>query len=69
MTDQSTNAIKSPSRSMGVKLIIVCFLALLMTIPALFVWSLIEDRSNRAAEVMNEVGGLVGGPQTFLGKL
>ncbi len=67
MTDQSTNAIKSPSRSMGVKLIIVCFLALLMTIPALFVWSLIEDRSNRAAEVMNEVGGLVGGPQTFLG--
>jgi inner membrane protein len=67
MTDQSTNAVKGPSRSMGVKLIFVCFLALVMTIPALFVWSLIEDRSNRAAEVVNEVGGLVGGPQTFLG--
>jgi inner membrane protein len=67
MTDQYTNAVKVPFRSMGVKLIVVCFLALLMTIPALFVWSLIEDRSNRAAEVVNEVGGLVGGPQTFLG--
>ncbi len=52
---------------MGVKLIVVCFLALVMTIPALFVWSLIEDRTNRAAQVVNEVGGLVGGPQTFLG--
>ena len=55
------------SRSMGLKLIIVCVLALVMTIPALFVWSLIEDRSQRAGEVVKEVGGLVGGPQTFLG--
>ncbi len=56
-----------PSRSMGMKLIVVCALALLMTIPALFVWSLIEDRSHRADEVVNEVSALVGGPQVFLG--
>jgi inner membrane protein len=67
MTDQSPNVSKLPFRSMGLKLIVVCFLALVMTIPALFVWSLIEDRTSRAAEVVNEVGGLMGGPQTFLG--
>lgn len=67
MTDLSTNTVKVTSRSMGMKLIVVCFLALVMTIPALFVWSLIDDRSHRADEVVNEVGGLVGGPQTFLG--
>jgi inner membrane protein len=56
-----------PARSMGVKLIVVCFLALVMTIPALFVWALIEDRSERAQQVVTEVSNLVGGPQTFLG--
>ena len=58
---------KLPSRSMGLKLIVVCFLALIMTIPAAFVWSLIDDRSHRADEVIAEVGHTVGGPQTFLG--
>ncbi len=56
-----------PVRSMGVKLIVVCFLALVMSIPALFVWALIEDRSERAQQVVTEVSNLVGGPQTFLG--
>jgi len=52
---------------MGLKLIVVCFLALIMTIPAAFVWSLIDDRSHRADQVIAEVGHTVGGPQTFLG--
>jgi inner membrane protein len=52
---------------MGLKLIVVCFLALIMTIPAAFVWSLIDDRSHRADKVIAEVGHTVGGPQTFLG--
>ena len=39
--------VKTASRSMGVKLIVVCFLALAMVIPALFVWTLIDDRSQR----------------------
>ena len=43
------------SRSMGVKLIVVCGLALLMTIPALFVGGLVEDRTTRAAEVVNKI--------------
>ena len=61
--------VKMSSRSMGVKLVVVSFLALAMTVPALFVWSLIDDRANRAAQVVKEVGGLVGGPQTFLGPI
>ncbi len=59
--------VKLPFRSMGVKLIVVCLLALVMTVPALFVWNLIDDRNRRADQVVNEVGGLLGGPQTFLG--
>ena len=67
MNDTSVVKAKLPNRSMGVKLIVVGALALVMTIPALFVWSLIDDRTHRAEEVVNEIGGLVGGPQIFLG--
>jgi inner membrane protein len=52
---------------MGVKLIIVCGLALVMTIPALFVGELVDDRTKRAADVVREISGHVGGQQTFLG--
>jgi inner membrane protein len=52
---------------MGVKLIVVCALALLMTIPALFVSSLVDDRTERAGDVVREISGHVGGQQTFLG--
>ncbi len=55
------------SRSMGVKLIVVCGLAVLMIIPALFVWALVEDRTERAADAIKEISSHVGGPQTFLG--
>jgi inner membrane protein len=56
------------SRSMGVKLIVVCGLALLMTIPAaFFVGGLVDDRTKRAADVIKDISGHVGGPQTFLG--
>ena len=55
------------SRSMGVKLIVVCGLALLMTIPSFFVGSLVDDRTKMAADVIREVSGHVGGQQTFLG--
>ena len=58
---------KIDSRSMGVKLIVVCALALIMTIPALFVGDLIDNRTNRAADVVREISGHVGGQQTFLG--
>jgi inner membrane protein len=55
------------SRSMGVKLIVVCGLALLMTIPSWFVGGLVDDRTTRAAEVVSKITGHVGGQQTFLG--
>jgi inner membrane protein len=52
---------------MGLKLIVVCALALLMAIPALFVEGLVEDRTARAADVVKEISDHVGGQQTFLG--
>ncbi len=55
------------SRSMGMKLIVVCGLALLMMIPAIFVRELVQDRTNRAADVIRDISQQVGGQQTFLG--
>jgi len=55
------------SFSMGVKLILVCGLALLMAIPAFFVTGLVNDRTKRADDVVKEISEHVGGPQTFLG--
>nr|WP_252263997.1 cell envelope integrity protein CreD [Paracidobacterium acidisoli] len=52
---------------MGVKLIMICGLALLMTIPAFFVGGLVNDRTKRADDVVAEISSHVGGPQTFLG--
>ena len=54
-------------RSKGAKLLIVCVLAVLMSIPAGFVFLLLHDRTERAQQVTDEIGGLMGGPQTFLG--
>jgi inner membrane protein len=52
---------------MGVKLFVVCALAVLLTIPALYVGGLVDERTQRAAEVVEEISRHVGGPQTFLG--
>lgn len=64
---QSALLPKSKSRSMGLKLIVVCGLAVFMTIPALFVEALIQDRKDRAADVTREISNYVGGQQIFLG--
>lgn len=55
------------SRSMGMKLIMICGLAVFMTIPSFFVRELVSDRTKRAFEVTKEISSHVGGPQTFLG--
>jgi inner membrane protein len=52
---------------MGVKLIVVCALALVMSIPAFFVDGLVEERTRRAEDVVREISGHVGGQQSFLG--
>ncbi len=71
MTGVSTVQLSLPSaiksRSLGLKLIVVCVLALIMMLPAFFVGSLVEDRTNRAADVIREISNHVGGQQTFLG--
>jgi inner membrane protein len=55
------------TRSMGVKLIVICLLAVVMTIPSFFVDGLVSERTRRGAEVTKEISSHVGGPQTFLG--
>ena len=71
MNSVSTWQLSLPSgikpRSLGVKLIVVCVLALITLIPAFFVGSLVEDRTNRAPDVIKEISSHVGGQQTFLG--
>jgi inner membrane protein len=52
---------------MGLKLLVVCALALLLTIPAFFVDSVVEERTERAKDVIGEISGRAGGQQTFLG--
>jgi len=59
--------IRNRSRSMGIKLLVVGCLALLMAVPAIFVSDIVEERTTRAKEVVQEVGNRVGGQQTFLG--
>jgi len=53
----------------GGKALLVCALAFLMTIPGMFVWALIKDRSNRSEGVVAEVSKLQGGSQQVLGPL
>jgi inner membrane protein involved in colicin E2 resistance len=55
------------TRSMGMKLVVVCGLALVMTIPALVAGGLVEERTQRDPDVAREIGGHVGGQQTFPG--
>ena len=64
---QSNPQSRIKTRSMGLKLIVVCGSAMLKIIPALFVGGLLEDRTKRAADVVKEISGHVGGQQTFLG--
>ena len=55
------------SRSLGLKLLVVFALILTMGIPALFVDSLVDERTKREGEVKDEISEHVGDPQTFLG--
>lgn len=55
------------SRSIGMKLIVICGLALLMVIPSFFVANLIEDRTKREADVIKDISTHVGGQQTYMG--
>lgn len=54
-------------RSKGTKFLVVCALAVLMAIPALLVFALLMERTNRAEGVAREIGDQMGGEQVFLG--
>ena len=56
-----------PRRSVGLKLLLVCMLALMMAIPAMFVYGIVLERSNGAQSALSEVSQNVGGEQTILG--
>lgn len=56
-----------PQRSAGLKLILVCGLALLMAIPALFVYGIVHERTTGQIEATTSVSEGVGGEQSVLG--
>ena len=56
-----------PKRSAGLKLLLVCGLALLMTIPALLVHSIVYERSAGFDQAVGEVSESAGGQQAVLG--
>ena len=58
---------RNRSRSMGIKLLLVCGLALVMMIPVIFVSSAVDERQQRAKDVIGEISGRAGGQQIFLG--
>ena len=57
------------SADWGGKALLVCALAVLMTIPGMFVWALIKDRANRSEGAVAEVSARQGGAQQVLGPL
>ncbi len=58
---------KGAGHSVGLKLLLVCFLVLLMGIPALFIAAISFERAGRADDVTREVSQRYGGAQTLLG--
>jgi hypothetical protein len=62
MSELSTlqSSLQPKLRSMGLKLIVICGLALLMIIPILFVEGLIDERTKRASDVVREISAHVG---------
>jgi inner membrane protein len=61
--------IRLPTRSAGLKFLLVCVLAAVMAIPAYMIFALIYDRTERAAAVVQEVGERNGGEQSFTGPI
>lgn len=58
-----------PTRSLGLKLIVILALILLMAIPVMFISIISYDRSSRADEVTREVSQTYGGAQTVMGPI
>ncbi|HVY02354.1 MAG TPA: cell envelope integrity protein CreD [Caulobacterales bacterium] len=59
--------LRLPTRSIGLKFLLVVALALAMTIPTLFVYGVMRDRLGRFESVREEISRYEGGAQTILG--
>jgi inner membrane protein len=64
---QAGQEVRTQSRSMGVKLIVVCLMALFMTIPTFFVGDLVDERAQRAEDAAKAMSGYASGQQTLFG--
>lgn len=62
-------SVKSASRSLGLKLIVILVLIVLMAIPVMFISFISFDRSSRADEVTREVSQTYGGEQRLTGPM
>lgn len=58
-----------PTRSVGLKFLLVCVLTVLMALPAFVIFGMISEREGRASSVVAEVGQRFGGEQTFTGPI
>jgi inner membrane protein len=56
-------------RSLGLKFLLVCVLAVLMSLPAYTIFAFIYERTSRADAVVQEVGETFGGQQAFVGPI
>jgi inner membrane protein len=67
----TTNPISGliPRGSLGLKLLLVCFLVLAMGVPLLVVGALVAERQARANQVTAEIGALAGGSQVVGGPM
>ena len=54
-------------RTPGVKFVVIGILTLLLLIPTLLVWALVEERAQRATEVSARISAGWGGPQVVNG--
>lgn len=65
----SSTSLPGIRRSAGLKLILICGLVLLMSIPAMFIGAISYERSSEANTVVNDVSRRYGGPQMIVGPI
>jgi len=61
--------LRLPTRSVGLKFLLVCILAVLMALPAFVIFGILSERQGRAQAVIAEVGQRYGGEQSFTGPI
>lgn len=61
--------LRLPTRSVGLKFLLVCVLAVLMALPAFVIFGILSERQGRAQAVIQEVGQRYGGEQSFTGPI